>query len=205
MERRARRIAGLRRGVVAHLEGPRQRGGAAEQLLVEPVAPPADGLGQRDTGRDAGDRHGYVEPAPLGCVQPHGDAQGEAAGNAEAALPDGEDAQRVVGERVPRGGHVVEPRPDHPAEHTPHAHCCRIVACARTAGLEAAAEQPDPCHDAQGDDHAVGMDREWADIDRAVGRAGDGCREVAHHHVRGQMPPRRRANSTVRSKMMCLS
>ena len=185
MERRARRVPGLDGRLVAHLQRPWQRGGPTEQLLVEPVAPPPDRLCERQAGGDAGDRHGYIEAAALGRVQPERDAQRDAPGDTEAAFPDGEDAQRVVGERIPRGGHVVQPGTDDAAEHTPHAHCRGIVACARTARLETTPEQPDAGDHAQRNDHPVGVDRERTEFDRAVGRARDRGRyrrgEVVHH------------------------
>jgi hypothetical protein len=50
---------------VVDLECPRQVGRTAEQLLVEPVAPAADRLGERDRRRGAGEQLPRLDAAPL--------------------------------------------------------------------------------------------------------------------------------------------
>src|SRR4051812_49960429 len=46
--------------------GPRQRRGAPEELLVEVVAPAADGLGEREAGRDGVGQRGVRDAVSAG-------------------------------------------------------------------------------------------------------------------------------------------
>ena len=194
MEGGARRVAGLGRRAIAHLERPRQVGRLAEQLLVEPVAPPSDRLRQRHGRRSAveqrKDRH---LAAPCRPHRRQGAGE-QTAGDAEAALPDLDDPTGVVGERVPRCGDVVEAGADDAGDHAPHADGAGVVACACAPGFEPTAEQPHTGHHAEGDHQPIGMDRERADLERAV----RGARDAGGPD---HSPPRRRANSTVRAKI----
>ncbi len=109
--------AGLAAVLDVDLQPPRQRGRRAVELLVEPVAPAADGLREGDAGRDrVGDRaHG---DAALAHGQPDAEgAERDRAPDAEAALPDEQRldglldrARAEVG--LPVGDDVVEPAAD---------------------------------------------------------------------------------------------
>src|SRR5450432_2001330 len=107
-------------GVDAHRPGQIRR--ATVQLLVEPVAPATQTLGEHEAGRDAvGDgRHLYASAAAPD-VGAHGSDR-DRSGDAEPALPELQLATRtatlaeVLG---PAGEHVVQPATDQTERHRP--------------------------------------------------------------------------------------
>ena len=117
------------------LERPGQVGGPAEQLLVEPVAQPADGLGQGQAGHHRVDHPTGREAESAGRPHPHGDAGRHPAGDAEAALPDLEHLNpAVVLELLPVGDHVVGPGPDQAGRDGPHRDPADVLGVAAVAG-----------------------------------------------------------------------
>ena len=121
VERRARRVAG-RDLVGVDAQRPRQCGGPAEQLLVPPVSPTTDrlGEGQRRRRRRQPDRHAGCRGAePPRCAE---GAEEDAARDAEATSPDLGDPAQVVLEQAPVGDDVVQPGADHAGDHRPHGH-----------------------------------------------------------------------------------
>ena len=140
VERGERRV--LDRPVLdVDLDAPRQRGGAAEELLVPPVAEPADGLGQRHAGdqRVEADRRGS-DPRRWATHTPTAIPSDDATGDAEAAVPDLERwSPAVVGvEPVPVGDDVVEPGADETGGHRPEGDGVDVVGVA-AAGTPARA------------------------------------------------------------------
>ena len=92
---------------------PRQVGRRAEQLLVEPVAPPPDRLGQRRApGRRTCAASAAETPRRWATQMPTRIAGEQAAGDAEAALPDLDDVAEVAVEALPVGDDVVQPGAD---------------------------------------------------------------------------------------------
>ena len=86
-------------GWAVDLEAPRQVGGQAEQLLVEPVAEAAEGLGEQQAGR-----HRVGERSRTGAGEAAADpgadrAADERAEDGDAALPD---AQMLPGSKGSR-------------------------------------------------------------------------------------------------------
>ncbi len=106
---------------IVDLEPPRQVGRLAVELLVPPVAEAADRLRQQERGRD--DVH-RAQHAPAGALDHPGareHAEEDPAPDPEATLPDLEDALPLrVGDVVPGGDDVVEPRADDPGRDAPH-------------------------------------------------------------------------------------
>src|SRR5271163_4864531 len=103
----------------AYLQAPGEARGAAEELLVEVVADPADRLGDQQ--------------ARGGCVHEPGDAHALAAQrdraadetarytspDTKAALPDRQPPPPVVGDFAPACDVVIEPRTEDPRGHAP--------------------------------------------------------------------------------------
>src|SRR6266542_3138519 len=122
-----RRVVRLRAGDSALAAGvdpqaPGQRGRLAEQLLVEVVAPAADGLRQHDPrGHRVGERR-QRDAGPAAADPGAHPAERDRAPDAEPPLPD---LERVDG--VPAGAevqlgvaeHVVQPAADQPEHHRP--------------------------------------------------------------------------------------
>ena len=102
------------------LERPRQLGRAAEQLLVEVVAPPADRLRDDDAGTDRVEQRERVEvPAP--GEDHHGEqAAAHRAPDREAALPDLERAGDPALAPLVSGEQVVNARADDAGDHDRH-------------------------------------------------------------------------------------
>src|SRR5947209_7277110 len=82
------------------LEAPREIGGAAEELLVEVVAPAADRLGGEQPGGDAVEERERLDVLDAGHDHDRDCAAGQHAPDAEAAPPDLECAEPVVGEQL---------------------------------------------------------------------------------------------------------
>ena len=175
------------RGPMARVdaERPRQGAGAPEELLVEPVAPASDGLGQGDHGRGGVEEGGLVEPSPLGDDQPRDGTAHDGAPDAEAALPDLEDVEPAPTEELPVGDDVVRPRAHEPGRHAPDREV-GDVGRLPSPRLPAGAR---PLHghvDAEGDDEPVGAQVQGAEIDGVTPGAGDGCEHGSRaKHVKG--------------------
>src|SRR4051812_49780705 len=88
--------------------GPRQRRGAPEELLVEVVAPAADGLGQCEAGRDGVGQRGVRDAVPAGGdISPQRTAR-DAAPDPPPPLPDlerGDPAPALPAPVTLPGGH----------------------------------------------------------------------------------------------------
>src|ERR687898_787515 len=175
-ERRVERLGVevSRRTVVGvDLQAPRQAGGTAEELLVEPVAQTADGLGNGERWGDHVEQLGDRKPAAVGDVGADTHARDEPARDAEPALPHREGVEPAALVPVMVGDDVVEPGADQPGEDRPHGEAADVVGVA-TPGGPAAAGDPDRGQHAQRDGEAVGPELERSQLDGVVGRAGDG-------------------------------
>src|SRR5207302_9791246 len=100
---------------------PREAGRLAVELLVEPVPPAADSLSEQQSRRD----HIHeVAHAPARAADDHRACEAteqDAAPDAEAALPDGEDALPLrLRDLIPAGDVVVGARADDPERDAPH-------------------------------------------------------------------------------------
>ncbi len=164
-----------------HLQCPGQFGGPAVQLLVEVVAETADGLCQRDRGRD-----GVAETAPrrdhsTGDQDSHQCTEQNTAGNPEAAVPDleGVSPAAIGVERVPVGDDVVEPRTDQTRRNRPDGDRHNRV-LVTTPGAPAPLRQGDRCQHSQRDHQPV--EPEWSDRVRRWRR--DRSEEVAESGYR---------------------
>src|SRR5581483_10059964 len=162
------------------LQAPGQRGRAAEQLLVEVVADPADALRHQQGGRDRVHELGRVDAVAAQPPQADHGRQRDAAPDAEAAVPDREHAVPDVRD-VHRGGDVeVDPAADDPGRDAPQ----RDVA--HDVGVAADGPPPPPGDDdRQGDaDQArqgVEVNDQRADAEAVDRRAGNVCRQ-GHRH-----------------------
>src|SRR5690606_17528228 len=154
--------------------GEEEVAGPPEVLAHREAADPADGEADREPEGVA------VEDAPALQAVPaaehrQADEEGgdEAAGELDAALPDGDDVDRVldalgVGDRPGQAG------ADDAGEHHPGGHPVGLVAgdaeALRVAGGDPRAEQ-----DAQRDHEPEGPQLERPQLDRGEGGVGDGC------------------------------
>ncbi len=153
------------------LEAPRQVGGTAEHLLVEPVAQPADGLGQGQRGCHRVEPHGQADALAVPDVDPDRHAGDDAAGDPETALPQLQGVERTIGEvGRPVGDDVVEAGPDQTCGHRPHADRPHVVGIA-LAGPPPSGRQLEAGQDPERDHQAVGVERP----DRVGARARDGA------------------------------
>ena len=91
LERRVELVPGGPMGRI-DLEGPRQVGRLAEELLVPVVAPAADSLREQEAGRDRVHEQEDALPRALDDVRAGERAAEDPAPHAEPALPDGERA-----------------------------------------------------------------------------------------------------------------
>src|SRR5659263_171859 len=89
------------------LETPRQPRRPAEELLVEVVAPPTDGLRDDDTGRDGVEQDEGGQPATARHDDDGERAPRDGAPDREAALPDLDRADDASGLPVVAGEQVV--------------------------------------------------------------------------------------------------
>ena len=120
----SRMVVALHPAVVADgdLQRPGQVGRPAVQLLVEPVAPAADRLRERDAGRDGVGERRQRDAAPAAGDPGAHRAERDGAPDAEPALPDreGVDQSRPWTEVLLLvGDHVVEPGTDQAEGHGP--------------------------------------------------------------------------------------
>ena len=125
----------------------------------------AEGEGRGDAVEEGTERQ-VVAP---GADVAEGDARRSPAPDPQTTLPDLEGLVPVsAGVGPPAGSQAVEPRPDQPARHSPEgerSHGARLAADV----LPAALGQPDGRGDAAGDEQAVDVETEGADI-QSVGR-----------------------------------
>src|SRR5439155_7952461 len=101
------------------LQAPRERGRLAEELLVPPVAEPADPLREQESGRDRVQHQRDAVPGTLHDPGARQHAACDPAPDAEAALPDRERAPPRVRDLAPARDVVVEARADDPAGDAP--------------------------------------------------------------------------------------
>ncbi len=157
------------------LDGPRQVGGLAEELLVEVVAPAPDRLREQEARSDR--VHERVDALPGAVDDPGPDEHtgADAAPDAEAALPDREGLPPLVVDGAPARDHVVDARANDAGEHAPHGHAedevSLRIAPERPAARPAPARQQGGSDDAEEKHEPVGMDLERAEVDLAAGRA----------------------------------
>ena len=116
LERRVLRVSG-RSVARVDLDRPRQRRRAAEQLLVEPVAPPADRLREREPGTMESTRSAKTRwrrrPTITAAIAPPMTAPQMPRPPSRSGWPAGSSEELVVGD------HVVQPGADDPADHDP--------------------------------------------------------------------------------------
>ena len=130
------------------MQRPGQRGGAAEEFLIEVVADPADGLGHQQCRGNRVHEQRHAGPGP---VHPPGtDHRGHhAAPDAQSAVPDRQHPVPVVRD-VLRGGQVeVDPAPDDARRDSPQGHVpdqARVAAQGLPAALRDQDRQGDPDH-----------------------------------------------------------
>ncbi|CAB4568057.1 unannotated protein [freshwater metagenome] len=209
MKEGSRGIAGGVHLLGVHLESPGQGGRTSEEFLVPPVAPTTHGLGQRKRRSHRPQRGSHRHPLPLDHPRSHDDSQQHPARDAEAAFPDLHDRDRVVGEPIPLGGHVIQPCSDHPRRHRPDGHGVGLLGPTHSDDGQAFAPQTHGQDDAQGDHQAVGPQLQGSDLQRPRPRTGDRRDDRIPHGV----DPRHRdahavtlsANATAASKMSSLS
>ena len=180
---------------VVDLQPPGQGGGLAEELLVEPVAQPPDGLGDEEGGRDGVGEGPEPEPTPVQDPGSHGDTGGHGAPHAQAALPDLRDERRVpvrAEVRVRGGQHVVQAGAEDADGHGKHGD---VVGAVRVAPACPVAPVGPPGREEDAREHAqgVGAQREGPEVPHALRGAGDGQRQERSggQHVRGPLGGRR--------------
>jgi hypothetical protein len=154
--------------VRADPQAPGEAGGAAVELLVEPVPEAADRLGDGDGGGDDVEQLGDGEPATARDDRTGEDSGDEAAGDAEAAFPDGEDVEPSALEALVVGDDVVEPGPDQSARDRPPCEAADVGGVA-APGRPSPLSDPHGGNDADGDAEPVSADLERPDVD-GVGR-----------------------------------
>ena len=160
------------------LEAPGQIGGATEQLLVEVVAPASDRLGGEQPGGDAVEERKRLDVLDTGHDHDGDRPAGQHAPDAEAALPDLERTEPVVGEQLVVAHHVVHAGAHNAAHDDPHGHVVEGL------GVEAA-RHPAPLgdprrhQDADREQQSVGVERDRPEVDDAVVGARD-RREERH-------------------------
>ena len=170
MEERAHGVA-HRQVVRVDLEAPRQRRRATEQLLVKPVAPSADRLGDQQGGCQRVSDGPESDVGSFDRDERAERAQGDATPDAEAAAPDLKGQHRVpTGAEVGlgRGHDVVEARANDAQRDRPQG---RVVDRVGIAPARNVATRGPPHADdhSDGDDDAVRAQRHGADIPHALG------------------------------------
>ena len=135
-------------------QSPRKRRRPPEQLLVEPGAPAAEGLGQGD-GRGGGVEKGRgVHAPPPGDPHPDDGTAGHPPPDAQPAVPDAQSAEGVVGVELVVGDHVVEAGADQAGGDGPHRQVADLLGIA-PPGRPSAAGHPDGDQDAEQDAQGV--------------------------------------------------
>ncbi len=163
------------RRVGVDLQRPGQIGLAPVQLLVEPVAPAADGLRDGEAGRERVGP-GRERDAAAAAADPRAErAERHGAPDAESALPDLEGVHPVPTRaevQLVVGDHVVEPSADEPEGHRPDGD---VGDGPRRAapGDPAPVADPDGDEDADDDAERVAAQRNRAEVNHAGRRAGN--------------------------------
>ena len=174
----------MERGLVAYsagrccrvdLEAPRQVGGAAEQLLVEPVAPAADrlraGSARARRTSNASSTGTFARRAPIAAPMAPPTITPGMPSPPSCSM---RDLVEVAAEPAPVGGDVVQPRADHAGRDAPRGDRCRRGPGV-AAPVELARREPAGDQDADRDQRAVPAQLEDADLeDQRIGRARDG-------------------------------
>ena len=161
------------------VEPPGQIRGLAEQLLVPPVAPAADRLGEQEPGREAvGEQRDALARSPDDDAAGD-DAEEDAAPDAEAALPDREGPPPLVRQLVVARDDVVEPRADDARRDAPDGGAQHEVPVA-AAPRPAHAGEADRSDDGDEQRDPVHVDRQRPDVDRAGGRRRERGEEARH-------------------------
>ncbi len=171
----------VRQGLV-DLQAPGQAGLPAVELLVEPVAPAAAGLGERDARREGVGPGGQRHPATAGADPGADRAERDGAPDAEAALPDLEGVPGIPA--VPEvqlvvGDHVVEAAADQAERDGPDGDVTHRV-LGTAPGDPAPAAEPDGHDDTDDDAEGVRAQRERPQVEDAPRRA----RNVSDIHGR---------------------
>jgi len=162
------------------LQPPRQLGRAAEQLLVEVVADPADRLGAQQPWGDDVHEQSQLRPREslVGDVQAGRGAGGDPAPDPEPALPDRERTPPVIGDLTRGRDQEIDPPADQAGGKAPHRD---LVTEIRVA----AHPLPAPAGDHDRRDHgehvgdSIRVEEERADAESVRGRARD---ERQGHH-----------------------
>ena len=151
------------------MRNPQGRPVGRPKSSVEPVSPPADGLGERERRRDDVEQ----EPDGEASAARHGDAdedpRQQATGDPEPSLPDGEHVQPPAPEQLRVGDHVVGAGADQSSRKRPCGQG-RDVGPVPTAGLPPAAGQRDGSRGTKGDHDAVEPELEAAEVQGVEGR-----------------------------------
>ena len=167
------------------LQLPGQRGGPAVQLVVEPVAEPADRLRQHDAGRGGVGEGDEVHPVPPAADVDAQRAERDGAPDAQAAVPDLERVDRMpagLEVQLGVGDHVVDPAAEDAEDDCPAGDVADVGRPA-AAGLPAPVGQPERDDDAGHDAQGVDVDRERPDPDHADRGARDGRIDAGHVHT----------------------
>jgi hypothetical protein len=186
----------------ADLEAPWQRCRAAEELLVEVVADPADGLRDEQAGGGGVQEGRDVGTAAAQHDQAGERAAGDAAPDAKAAFPDRQRPPPVVGHLVPTGGQVVDPPADQARRKAPQRDLVDELTPAALA-LPAAPGQRDRRQQGEGVHHPIGVDEQRPDVQAVDRWAGNGREHGAQcpSPTRGS---RRRLSATALSATITL-
>ena len=158
------------------LQAPRQGRRPAEQLLVEPVPPPPDRLGESEGG-SGGVGEGPEVDVAAARHPPGGErAPRHPAPDAQAPVPDAQGVERSVVVQLVVGGHVVQPGPDQPSGDRPHGDVGDRAPLA-APGLPPPPGEEDGREDPQQDAQRVGPQRDRSEVHDAPRRARDGRRQ----------------------------
>ena len=161
------------------LEAPGKARRLAEELLVPPVADPADRLGHEQPGCEAVGQQPDFGAGPLRDVAADETSRRDPAPDAEPAFPDRERAPPLIRHLVPARREVIEPRADDSRADAPDGAAEDEVPV--TAAVdEAVTRDPDADADRREQRQAVHVDRERADVDGAA--RGRGYRRNERRH-----------------------
>jgi len=154
-------------------EAPRQVRRAADQLLVEPVADPADGLRERHADDRAVEERADRPAARLRVDDDREQAADERPEDPEAALRHVEGLHRLAAVELVVGDHVVEPRADERDGRREQARPGRLDRVAATPPpQERRRRHPDGVPEER--EQAVPLHVERSEAERLAGRRGHG-------------------------------
>ncbi len=154
------------------LQAPGQAGRAAEQLLVEVVADPADALRDEQGGRHRVHDYRHVAAGFAGPPDADRDRDRDRAPDPEPPAPDGEDAIPDVRDVHRRGDVEVDTAADDPGGHAPHGHVPDQFGVAAGRG-PAAAGHDDGHRDADQVHQRIHVNEQRAKVKAVYRRAGD--------------------------------